>query len=196
MAHKHLGPKFANSFFSETLILMRWNFKNIHRTPELFLSRLVVLTIMGFMMATMFIKPKQDSQLPRNHKPHQLLHLHRLPLLLLFKRRRPGLHSRALNFRPGVFPQRLQSLVVHHCRSHHLPSFSCSSGRRLRRHCVERSGAPRAVLILLDRSLRFPSFNKLLCGVCQLGGAELYIGLCGGDCFHSPLLLVLRLLLE
>ncbi|KAE8010463.1 hypothetical protein FH972_006831 [Carpinus fangiana] len=62
MAHKHLGPKFANSFFSETLILMRRNFKNIHRTPELFLSRLVVLTIMGFMMATMFIKPKQDPQ--------------------------------------------------------------------------------------------------------------------------------------
>ncbi|KAL5556681.1 hypothetical protein UlMin_038917 [Ulmus minor] len=50
----HLAPKFANSFFSETWILMRRNFKNIHRTPELFLSRLVVLTVMGFMMATMF----------------------------------------------------------------------------------------------------------------------------------------------
>ncbi|GLT62922.1 hypothetical protein SLA2020_355240 [Shorea laevis] len=61
-AHKHLGPKFVNSFFSETVILMRRNFKNIHRTPELFLSRLVVLTIMGFMMATMFIRPKGDLQ--------------------------------------------------------------------------------------------------------------------------------------
>ncbi|KAF2295745.1 hypothetical protein GH714_033800 [Hevea brasiliensis] len=37
----HLAPKFANSFFSETWILMRRNFKNIRRTPELFLSRLV-----------------------------------------------------------------------------------------------------------------------------------------------------------
>jgi hypothetical protein len=62
MAHKHLGPKFVNSFISETTILMRRNFKNIHRTPELFLSRLVVLTIMGFMMATMFIRPKDDLQ--------------------------------------------------------------------------------------------------------------------------------------
>ncbi|KAG6766634.1 hypothetical protein POTOM_027802 [Populus tomentosa] len=47
-----LGPKFANSLFSETWILMRRNFKNIRRTPELFLSRLMVLTVMGFMMAT------------------------------------------------------------------------------------------------------------------------------------------------
>ncbi|KAK9284334.1 hypothetical protein L1049_023505 [Liquidambar formosana] len=58
----HLGPKFANSFFTETLVLMRRNFKNIRRTPELFLSRLMVLTIMGFMMATMFKNPKDDLQ--------------------------------------------------------------------------------------------------------------------------------------
>lgn len=58
----HLAPKFANSFFSETWILMRRNFKIIRRTPELFLSRLFVLTIMGFMMATMFINPKDNSQ--------------------------------------------------------------------------------------------------------------------------------------
>ncbi|KAI9390839.1 hypothetical protein POPTR_007G004800v4 [Populus trichocarpa] len=57
-----LGPKFTNSFFSETWILMRRNFKNIRRTPELFLSRLMVLTVMGFMMATMFMHPKQDLQ--------------------------------------------------------------------------------------------------------------------------------------
>ncbi|XP_041017855.1 ABC transporter G family member STR2-like [Juglans microcarpa x Juglans regia] len=60
--HSHLGPKFANSFFSETMILMRRNFKNIYRTPELFLSRMMVLTIMGFMMATMFKSPKSDLQ--------------------------------------------------------------------------------------------------------------------------------------
>lgn len=62
MAYRHLGPKFSNSFFSETWVLMRRNFKNISRTPELFLSRLVVLTIMGIMMATMFLKPKDDEQ--------------------------------------------------------------------------------------------------------------------------------------
>uniref|UniRef100_A0A7N0VEZ4 ABC transporter G family member STR2 n=1 Tax=Kalanchoe fedtschenkoi TaxID=63787 RepID=A0A7N0VEZ4_KALFE len=58
----HLHPKFSNSFLSETWVLMRRNFINIRRTPELFLSRLMVLTVMGFMMATMFLKPKEDLQ--------------------------------------------------------------------------------------------------------------------------------------
>ncbi|PWA78943.1 pigment precursor permease, P-loop containing nucleoside triphosphate hydrolase [Artemisia annua] len=57
-----LGPKFANSFFEETWVLMRRNFINIRRTPELFLSRLVVLTIMGFMMATLFMNPDKSMQ--------------------------------------------------------------------------------------------------------------------------------------
>lgn len=57
-----LGPKFANSYLAEIWILMRRNFINIRRTPELFLSRLMVLTIMGIMMATMFLKPKADFQ--------------------------------------------------------------------------------------------------------------------------------------
>ncbi|XP_030548506.1 ABC transporter G family member STR2-like [Rhodamnia argentea] len=61
-SHQQLGPKFVNSFFSETWMLMRRNFKNIQRTPELFLSRLMVLTIMGVMMATMFKNPKADNQ--------------------------------------------------------------------------------------------------------------------------------------
>lgn len=61
-SRQNLGPKFANSFFPETWILMRRNFINIMRTPELFLSRLFVLTVMGFMMATMFWKPKHDTQ--------------------------------------------------------------------------------------------------------------------------------------
>ncbi|KAG9130895.1 hypothetical protein Leryth_006680 [Lithospermum erythrorhizon] len=60
--YKHFGPKYANSFFSEIWILMRRNFINIRRTPELFLSRLVVLTVMGFMMATMFTHPKKNPQ--------------------------------------------------------------------------------------------------------------------------------------
>ncbi|KAI6694993.1 hypothetical protein NL676_022703 [Syzygium grande] len=61
-SHQNLGPKFANSFFPETWTLMRRNFKNIQRTPELFLSRLMVLTIMGLMMATMFMNPKENNQ--------------------------------------------------------------------------------------------------------------------------------------
>lgn len=56
------GPKFANPFYLETWILMRRNFKNIMRTPELFLSRLFVLTFMGFMMATMFPNPPENLQ--------------------------------------------------------------------------------------------------------------------------------------
>ncbi|KAL4020013.1 hypothetical protein IC575_018777 [Cucumis melo] len=60
--HNNLGKRIPNSFFSETWILMRRNFKNISRTPELFLSRLMVLTVMGFMMATMFLKPKENTQ--------------------------------------------------------------------------------------------------------------------------------------
>lgn len=60
--YQYLGPKFANSFLSETWILMRRNFINIRRTPELFLSRLVVLTVMGIMMDTMFMHPKENLQ--------------------------------------------------------------------------------------------------------------------------------------
>ncbi|XP_052195712.1 LOW QUALITY PROTEIN: ABC transporter G family member STR2-like [Diospyros lotus] len=58
----HLGPKYANSFFQELWVLIRRNFKIVRRTPELFLSRLLVLTVMGVMMATMFIHPKQNLQ--------------------------------------------------------------------------------------------------------------------------------------
>ncbi|KAL5178720.1 ABC transporter G family member 2 [Glycine soja] len=59
---EHLGAKFANSYLVEIWILMRRNFINIRRTPELFLSRLMVLTFMGIMMATMFFKPKETLQ--------------------------------------------------------------------------------------------------------------------------------------
>ncbi|OMO56333.1 ABC transporter-like protein [Corchorus capsularis] len=62
MSMQQIGPKYANSFLTETWVLMRRNFKNIRRTPELFLSRLVVLTFMGFMMATMFMNPKANLQ--------------------------------------------------------------------------------------------------------------------------------------
>ncbi|KAF6154581.1 hypothetical protein GIB67_017963 [Kingdonia uniflora] len=62
MARHHLGPKFVNSFLPEIWILMRRNFTNIRRTPELFLSRQTVLTLMGIMMATMFLHPKADAQ--------------------------------------------------------------------------------------------------------------------------------------
>ncbi|XP_027362845.1 ABC transporter G family member 17-like [Abrus precatorius] len=59
---EHLGSKFANPYLVETWILMRRNFINIRRTPELFLSRLMVLTFMGFMMATLFLRPKESLQ--------------------------------------------------------------------------------------------------------------------------------------
>jgi len=57
----HRG-KFANPYAGEVWVLMRRNFTNIRRTPELFLSRLMVLTVMGFLMATMFTKPKDTPQ--------------------------------------------------------------------------------------------------------------------------------------
>uniref|UniRef100_A0A0E0LI28 ABC transporter G family member STR2 n=1 Tax=Oryza punctata TaxID=4537 RepID=A0A0E0LI28_ORYPU len=57
----HRG-KFANTYGGEVWVLMRRNFTNIWRTPELFLSRLMVLVVMGFLMATMFTKPKDDAQ--------------------------------------------------------------------------------------------------------------------------------------
>ncbi|XP_006658359.2 ABC transporter G family member STR2-like [Oryza brachyantha] len=57
----HRG-KFANSYPGEVWVLMRRNFTNILRTPELFLSRLMVLVVMGLLMATMFTKPRDDAQ--------------------------------------------------------------------------------------------------------------------------------------
>ncbi|KAK1317589.1 ABC transporter G family member 6 [Acorus calamus] len=57
-----LGPKFLNPYPTEVWVLMRRNFTNIRRTPELFLSRQIVLTFMGLMMATMFINPKDNTQ--------------------------------------------------------------------------------------------------------------------------------------
>ncbi|KAK1292848.1 ABC transporter G family member 6 [Acorus calamus] len=57
-----LGPKFVNPYPTEVWVLMRRNFINIRRTPELFLSRQMVLTFMGVMMATMFINPKANAQ--------------------------------------------------------------------------------------------------------------------------------------
>ncbi|RDX61020.1 ABC transporter G family member 1, partial [Mucuna pruriens] len=59
---EQLGPKFANSYLKEIWILIRRNFINIRRTPELFLSRLLVLTFMGVMMASMFHNPKKNLQ--------------------------------------------------------------------------------------------------------------------------------------
>ncbi|XP_057865112.1 ABC transporter G family member STR2-like [Cryptomeria japonica] len=57
-----LGPKFPNSFHKEVLVLIKRNFHNIRRTPELFLSRQVVLTVMGAMLGTMFLFPDKDVQ--------------------------------------------------------------------------------------------------------------------------------------
>ncbi|EFJ24935.1 hypothetical protein SELMODRAFT_100089 [Selaginella moellendorffii] len=56
------GRKFSNSWSNEVLILMGRNFRLIKRTPELFLSRQIVLTVMGVMMATMFLNPGDSLQ--------------------------------------------------------------------------------------------------------------------------------------
>lgn len=60
--HHHSEARFANSYLAEIWVLMRRNFTNIRRTPELFLSRQIVLTVMGVMMATMFVHPKDNMQ--------------------------------------------------------------------------------------------------------------------------------------
>ncbi|KAG6543584.1 hypothetical protein Mapa_014947 [Marchantia paleacea] len=60
--HDIYGPKFANDWWREVVILVVRNFKNIQRTPELFLSRQMVLTVMGFMMATLFLKIKPNLE--------------------------------------------------------------------------------------------------------------------------------------
>lgn len=56
------GPKFANPWLREVVVLIVRNFYNIYRTPELFLSRQIVLTVMGFMMSTLFYKTTVSLQ--------------------------------------------------------------------------------------------------------------------------------------
>ncbi|KAI5076203.1 hypothetical protein GOP47_0008268 [Adiantum capillus-veneris] len=56
------GPKYANSWMAELLVLIRRNFLNIRRTPELFLSRQMVLTVMAIVLATLFHNTHHDPQ--------------------------------------------------------------------------------------------------------------------------------------
>ncbi|KAJ7514844.1 hypothetical protein O6H91_23G062400 [Diphasiastrum complanatum] len=51
---------YANSWLKELLILIQRNFKLIFRTPELFLTRFVVITVMGFILATFFHSPPNN----------------------------------------------------------------------------------------------------------------------------------------
>lgn len=58
----YYGPKYANSWMAELIVLVQRNFLNIRRTPELFLSRQMVLTVMAAVLATLFKKTKPDPQ--------------------------------------------------------------------------------------------------------------------------------------
>lgn len=50
----HDGPKFANPWLREVMILSWRTALNVIRTPELFLSREVVLTVMALILSTLF----------------------------------------------------------------------------------------------------------------------------------------------
>lgn len=45
---------FANPWWAEVIVLLQRSFKNIRRTPELFLMRMVTVLITGFLLATIF----------------------------------------------------------------------------------------------------------------------------------------------
>ncbi|KAK9052195.1 hypothetical protein SSX86_028823 [Deinandra increscens subsp. villosa] len=51
-----LGPKFANPWLREVMVLSWRTTLNVIRTPELFLSREIVLTVMGLILASLFQK--------------------------------------------------------------------------------------------------------------------------------------------
>nr|XP_043606123.1 ABC transporter G family member STR-like [Erigeron canadensis] len=51
-----LGPKFANPWIREVMVLSWRTGLNVIRTPELFLSREIVLTVMGLILASLFEK--------------------------------------------------------------------------------------------------------------------------------------------
>ncbi|KAI7986257.1 ABC transporter G family member 19 [Camellia lanceoleosa] len=53
------GPKFANPWLREVAVLSWRNALNMVRTPELFLSREIVLTVMALVLASLFKKTKQ-----------------------------------------------------------------------------------------------------------------------------------------
>ncbi|KAI9080080.1 hypothetical protein K1719_038013 [Acacia pycnantha] len=50
----NLGPKYANPWLREVLVLSWRTALNVIRTPELFLSREIVLTVMALILSTMF----------------------------------------------------------------------------------------------------------------------------------------------
>lgn len=50
------GPKFANPWLREVAVLSRRTALNVIRTPELFLSREIVLTVMALILSTLFKK--------------------------------------------------------------------------------------------------------------------------------------------
>ncbi|XP_038973628.1 ABC transporter G family member STR-like [Phoenix dactylifera] len=55
------GPKFANPWLREVMVLSWRTALNVFRTPELFLSREVVLTVMAVILSTLFHRLSDDS---------------------------------------------------------------------------------------------------------------------------------------
>ncbi|XP_028083434.1 ABC transporter G family member 18-like [Camellia sinensis] len=55
------GPKFANPWLREVAVLSWRNALNVVRTPELFLSREIVLTVMALVLASLFKKLHNDD---------------------------------------------------------------------------------------------------------------------------------------
>ncbi|CAI5485244.1 unnamed protein product [Closterium sp. Naga37s-1] len=63
--HHHASPPprtFATPFLHETLTLADRNFKNIFRTPELFLSRIGLMVITGLILGSLFLKSGYDAE--------------------------------------------------------------------------------------------------------------------------------------
>ncbi|KAL8196437.1 hypothetical protein R6Q57_024732 [Mikania cordata] len=56
-----LGPKFANPWLREVMVLSWRTALNVIRTPELFLSREIVLTVMGLILASLFEKLNEHN---------------------------------------------------------------------------------------------------------------------------------------
>lgn len=59
-------PNYANSIWSEVIILSERGFLNIYRTPELFFARTVVCCVLSILISTMFLKSRNTDQGIRN----------------------------------------------------------------------------------------------------------------------------------
>lgn len=157
---------------------MKRNFKISRRTPELFLSRLLVLTAMGIKMATMFANPPSILQGITNRLSF-FIYIHCLSLLLFFKWRRPSIHSRFFSF---LWERTSHTYIIAGLITY-LPFLALQS--IIEALIVWFALTLRGLFhLLLYYSLRFSPFNKLFCSVDELSGAKLLIVLCSIYSIH------------